>query len=136
MNSLRKYWVGRWTFAVATGLLATLWLTGGAWAEKNYVPVQLISLKLPAMSGELFTVSTQRVITFKNDHKEALHHAVLTHVSSGKTMFSVKEIKPGQSMGLEFTRSGNYRMCYAQAPDTGSLGKICIRLNVVSLKTT
>jgi hypothetical protein len=51
--------------------------------------------------------------------------------SSGKILFTVADILPGQSLSLEFAREGSYAVCYSKKQNTENTDQ-CFQIEVVN----
>lgn len=56
-------------------------------------------------------------VTLKNDNSNAVYNISLINDKSGKSLVSVAEIPAGNSVKMEFSKEGIYRLYYSLQPD-------------------
>lgn len=84
-----------------------------------------------------FNVPAGKSVRVQNDLDRVLHNTSIARVNPDKNMVRVRAFQPGQSMDLEFTSQGTYRICYEWMPEhTTVFQQSCVRVNVVKLQST
>jgi hypothetical protein len=72
-----------------------------------------ISLKQSVREGHVLDITRGTGVQMNNSSDSPVFNVHVIRQLSGKILFTVADILPGQSMSLEFTREGSYAVCYA-----------------------
>ena len=72
-----------------------------------------ISLKQSVRDGHILDITRGTGVQMNNSSDGPVFNVHVIRRSSGKILFTVADILPGQSMSLEFTTEGSYAVCYA-----------------------
>ena len=106
LKLIRKY------FAIGLLAMALGSLSAIAPVEADVI-YRNISLKQSVLDGNTLDVTRGTGLQMNNTFTNPIFNIHVIRRSSGKTLFTVADILPGQSMSLEFTREGSYAVCYA-----------------------
>ena len=90
-----------------------------------------ISLKQSVLDGNTLDVTRGTGLQMNNTFANPIFNIHVIRGSSGKTLFTVADILPGQSMSLEFTREGSYAVCYAMKQDAIKNDQ-CFQIEVIN----
>ncbi len=75
-------------------------------------------------------------IRLQNDMTRVLYNTSILQVDPEKNILKLATFQPGQSVNLEFTRKGEYQVCYEWVAESApEILSSCLRLNVVALQT-
>lgn len=122
---------------ITSALIALAFLLTGAFAGAE-LPLRTISLSQDeAIKASSYQVAAGKAVRIQNDMDRVLHNTSISRMDPDKHMLSVQTFHPGQSMDLEFTAQGRYRICYDWALEqSNAVQRSCVRLNVVKLQAT
>ena len=99
---------------VGAGLLAIAVASLSAIAPVTaHVIYRNISLKQSVKDGHVLDITRGTGVQLNNSSDSPVFNVHVIRRSSGKILFTVADILPGQSMSLEFTKEGSYAVCYA-----------------------
>ncbi|CCQ90938.1 conserved hypothetical protein, putative Cupredoxin [Nitrospina gracilis 3/211] len=101
----------------------------------------LRTISLTTVEGEAseytYHVPAGKSVRVQNDLDRVIHNTSIARVNPDKNMVRVQAFQPGQSMDLEFTAQGTYRICYEWKPKHATVfQQSCVRVNVVKLQST
>jgi hypothetical protein len=97
------------------------------------VVYKTISLKQIVQEGHVLDITRGTGVQMENTSDNPVFNINVIRRSSGKILFTVADILPGQSMSLEFTREGSYAVCYAKKQNTENIDQ-CFQIEVVNRK--
>lgn len=119
-------------------LTAVAFLLTGVFAEAETLLPRTISLSLKDKAMDsYYQVPTGKAVRIQNDMNRILHNTSISRIDPDKHMLSVQTFHPGQTMDLEFTAQGRYRICFDWIPEpSNDIKRSCVRLNVVKLQAT
>ena len=90
-----------------------------------------ISLKQSVQEGHVLDVTRGTGVQMNNTSDNPVFNVRVIRRSSGKILFTVADILPGQSMSLEFTREGSYAVCYAKKQNVVN-DEQCFQIEVIN----
>lgn len=90
-----------------------------------------ISLKQSVQEGHVLDVTRGTGVQMNNTSDSPVFNVRVIRRSSGKILFTVKDILPGQSMSIEFTREGSYAVCYAKKQNVVN-DEQCFQIEVIN----
>lgn len=122
---------------ITSALIALAFLLTSAFAGAE-LPLRTISLSPDEeIKASSYQVAAGKAVRIQNDMDRVLHNTSISRMDPDKHMLSVQTFHPGQSMDLEFSAQGRYRICYDWAPEqSNAVQRSCVRLNVVKLQAT
>jgi len=97
--------------------------TGNALAE-----TAALSIDGTLHSGDRFQVSAGAGFEVSNGFDHRIDNVQVIASQGGKKLISVRELHPGQSLSLAFSRAGVYALCYAPGSNAG---ETCLEIDVV-----
>lgn len=117
---------------IGAGLLAIALVSLSAIAPATAdVVYRTISLKQSVQEGHVLDITKGTGVQMNNSSNSPVFNINVIRRSSGKILFTVADILPGQSMSLEFTRAGSYAVCYAKKRNAVNNDQ-CFQIEVIN----
>lgn len=129
MNQTKK------AFTLAGIIPALIFVTAfGVAADSSSTPI--ISLQRVNDNGPQMRVTEGKPVRLQNDMTRVLYNTTIHRLDSERNIMKLATFLPGQSVNLEFTRKGEYQVCYEWVAESApEMVSSCLRLNVVALQT-
>jgi len=119
-----------------TGIIPALIFVTAAWVTADSSSTSIISLQRVNGDGPLMHITEGKPVRLQNDMTRVLYNTSILRVDSEKNILQLATFHPGQSVNLEFSRKGEYQVCYEWVAETApEMLSSCLRLNVVALQT-
>ena len=112
-----------------TGFLALPIQNAKAGSPEHLIKMNRVDYKVPIQ------VMRNAQVKLHNNWRISLHETTIRQIKSGSRLAQIETIIAGQTVTLEFPKTGSYSVCYSLGQDKPETESRCLLLDVIPMKT-